>query len=120
MSKTRTKNISQFHYLSGRPFLAVKVYIGIEKGVRTENAGWNKQRENLDLKEEPLLLYRISDKTMQEASVIIDILHNKIVKNRYRRASKEVTPELLDEQILSHFKTKYHDLISQAKLRVSL
>ena len=111
-----TKDTSRFDYLRNRPFLAIEVLFGPEKGVHTERKGWSKERENIKLFDRPEIVYRISDKIMCRSVVIFDIMKNKLVKNRLRLASPDVDPLEFDQQIIQSITNKYADMITQARL----
>lgn len=97
-----TKDTSKFDYLRQRPFLVVD-YV-IRPTDRTERAGW---MANHTVEEHPRVLLRISPQTMCRATVIIDLLNDRIVKNRLR-----TTGTLFDDEALAHYKRKYADMVA--------
>jgi hypothetical protein len=101
------KDVSRLDYLRYRPFLVVELFIGPAAGVRTNKKGWNKNIDNVNITELPSVVNRISDKIMRRATIIIDILQNKIVKNR--EAGDH------DDEVLEFYKQKYSDTITSVK-----
>jgi len=115
----QTKTISKFDYLYNRPFLCIS-HFKQPKGenVKTERKDWMKDTQNVGIKEQPLLVDRIADRHMRQSSVIIDILNDRIIKNRLRmneESDSDIDNATYDAQILEYFKGKYADIIEQAK-----
>lgn len=110
-----TNDISRFDNLRHRPFLVINVSFHPAKGVRTERKGWKTDKNNIALQEHPQLVDRISNRILREATVIIDIISESVIKNRIRMSLDTVDPETLDAQVLQHFMGKYHDLIQQGR-----
>lgn len=97
-----TKDVSKFDYLRDRPFLVIDFFI--RPTGRTERKGWTKTYE-----EQPRVLLRISNKTLCRAHVIIDLVNDRVIKNRLRS-----TGRLFDDEALNHYKNKYADAIRSA------
>ncbi len=115
----RIKTISKFDYLYNRPFLCISHFKQPAAGrkVKTERKDWMKDTQNVTIKEQPLLVDRVTYKHMRQSSVIIDILGDCIIKNRLRsneESDSDLDPARYDTQILEYFKGKYADIIEQA------
>ncbi len=104
-------DVCKFDYLRYRPFLVIEVSIHPKRGVNTSRKGWKSDNENVDLRQTPTVVYRISDKILRRADVIVDIQNDKMVKNRLRMSQK-IDPNLFDKQILTYLKEKYKDVFS--------
>lgn len=102
-------------YLRGRPFLIVELSVHPAKHVRTERAGWRKNLGNVHVLDHPRIVNRISDKIMQRASIIIDLMNDCVIKNRHK-----ANAEMMDDEALQSCKRKYSDMIYHAKLAASL
>ena len=100
-------DVSSFDYLRKRPFLVITLLITPAAGVRTEHRGWAKEPDNLSIQESPTVVFRISERLLRQAEVIIDLRNNKVIKNRLRHAKEPVA----DETILRRCKEHYHDKI---------
>lgn len=71
------------NYLRNRPFMIITYSRKPQTGQATQVAGWGAGDEDAwDVTENMIIADRISDKQMQFADVIIDLLNNSIVKNR--------------------------------------
>ena len=92
-------------YLRGRPFLVINVIHSAAKGTRTERKGWHLTAENWQSNDAPSIVDRVSKKILENATVIIDLVNNKLIKNRYQDNSSE--------EILKHFTDKYPNEIAQ-------
>jgi hypothetical protein len=105
----------KFDYLRGRPFLVVELSVHPAAHARTERAGWRKNLGNVRVLDLPRIVNRISDKIMRQASIIIDLKHDCVIKNRHK-----ANAEMFDDEALKHCKEKYSDMIYHAKLAASL
>ena len=99
-----TQDSSKFDYLRDRPFLVVDFLIRPTE--RTERKGW---KESHTYEESPRVLLRINSKTLCRATVIIDLVYDRVIKNRLR-----ANGDLFDDEALKHYKTKYAGAIASA------
>lgn len=98
-------------YLRDRPFLIVDIYQVPNPRVRTNRKGWLNDPTNVTDKEHPTVVTRITDHHLRQASVIIDLLNDRVIKNRL----------VFDNVVvLSQYKNKYADLISRYGQSISL
>lgn len=93
-------------YLSKRPFLVIDMLHRPARGVRTENRGWTKEPRNWDITEVSRMVDRITPNLMRNATVIIDVMPNTLVKSRFTGDESEA--------VLKHFARKYAAMIAQA------
>lgn len=93
-------------YLRERPFLVVKIFTRPIKGVNTSRKGWMSDPRNTITDETPVVIERVSSKQLTEASIVIDLIGNIMVKNH---------TELSDEEALVIFTKKYSDIIEQGR-----
>ena len=107
--------MSAYDYLRHRPFLVVELFSRPGDGVRTERKGWRKSVGNIKVIDYPRVVNRISDTTMRRATVIIDLQHDKVIKNRYK-----CDGTAFDDEILVTYMSRYADVIEHAKLKASL
>ena len=101
----------KFAYLRNRPFLVVDIYItpAVPKGqerTRTERKGWMKNENNISHSEDPHIVDRVKDKHLTQATVIIDLLRDTVIKNRLDDSN---------EAVLTHYKQKYSSMINQGQ-----
>lgn len=99
----RVKDVSHLDYLRRRPFLVVIMFLKPPTGWPTERKGW---KEHSIVSERPSVVHRISTDHLRTAAVIIDVLNDRVVKNRF-------TDEMSDEEALRHFKAKHAGVIAQ-------
>lgn len=99
MSSTRDR------YLRNRPFLIINNTYEPSGTVRTEVKGWKDQPGALTNLEQPLLVDRVQASHLSRASVIIDVLNKKIVKNRYEEDPTAV---------MNHYLNKYKSAVMEA------
>lgn len=107
--------MSAYDYLRHRPFLVVELSSHPGENVRTERKGWRENLGNLKVYDHPRVVNRISDTTMRRAAIIIDLVNDKVIKNRYKADGSA-----FDDEILESCKKKYGEIITQAKLAASL
>lgn len=70
-------------YLRNRPFMVISYTRKPKVGVATQFKDWSGASEDAwDVTENMVVVDRVSDKMMQTADVIIDLLNNVTVKNR--------------------------------------
>ena len=112
---TPTKDVSRFDYLRYRPFLVIEVSTQPAANVRTGRKGWTESVKNLSFMENPSVVDRVSDKIMRQATVIIDIMNDVIVKNRLRLTTDKIDAATSDVEILEHYKMKYSDIVEQGR-----
>lgn len=93
------------NYLSKRPFLVVTAKFLPGDGARTAGAGWA-EKSGWNIAEEVAIVDRVSNKHLQNGTLIVDILEGKAVKNGFRNA----TPD----EAASHFLNKYKDQVKEA------
>lgn len=94
-------------YLRNRPFLVVNTMAQVRPGVSTHVKGWGDIETNWNIAEQATIVDRVSDKMLKESTFIIDIINNKVVKNRYSETATEDT-------VLKHFIPKYGQEITEA------
>lgn len=93
------------NYLSKRPFLIVNTTFTPGPGARTaqkdwaEKAGWN-------VIEDIAIVDRVTNKHQTYATLIVDILEAKCVKNGFTNVTRE--------EAMAHFMQKYKEEIKQA------
>lgn len=97
---------SKFDYLRNRPFLVIDQYLRPNGAVRTERKGW--QTHGGTHHDAPSIAYRISHLTLRRAAVIIDLLNNRVIKNRQQQTM------MFDDEVLAHYKTKCAQIIQPA------
>lgn len=93
-------------YLRNRPFLVINTTARPASHVRTHKTGWSEDGKNWNVFEQVSVVDSISDKNLRGATIIIDVLNNKVVKNRFSENADE-------ESVLKHFMGKYSDQIMQ-------
>lgn len=91
-------------YLRNRPFMVVKYIFTPGDGERTESKNWG-ENAKWNSNEHVTVEDRIKPKHEIEAHIIIDLLHKKLIKNRF--------PES-DEEVLKYFYKKYNKEITQS------
>lgn len=92
-------------YLSKRPFLVICTTYMPGPDIDTRKANWGSDKENWQRNEIPLIVDRVSDKLLQEADIVLDIMEQRCVKNR-----NDISPT----QITAHYLNKYGDDIQKA------
>lgn len=90
---------SRVDYLSHRPFLLIECVFVPEKHVRSESQGWSEEPKNWQTLERPRVVDRVTSSHLREAAVIIDVMRNRLVKNRFGSES--------DADVLAHYSKKY-------------
>ena len=93
-------------YLRHRPFLVITQTGRAARHVKTEKPGWAKDGANWDVTERPVVVDRVSDKMMTEASIIIDLLNTSLVKNRFQSSGQP-------EKVLEYYLGKYSNEVTQ-------
>jgi hypothetical protein len=93
-------------YLRNRPFLVITQTGRAARHVKTEVPGWAVEQNNWAVTERPVIVDRISDKMMTEASIIIDLLNTKLVKNRFAETGH-------DEKVMEYYLGKYSTEVTQ-------
>lgn len=92
--------------LRNRPFLVVNTIQRPQTGVNTNKAGWADEQGNWAIFENPYLVDRVSAKVMREATVIIDVLGSRAVKNRFDTVK--------EEEVVTHYVEKYKEQVKEA------
>jgi hypothetical protein len=87
----------KFDYLRHRPFLVIDFFT--KPTVKTERPGWTATAR---LVEHPRVVQRISHHTMRTATVIIDLLNERVIKNRLRDNGT-----MFDDEVLKHYRARY-------------
>lgn len=93
-----------FKYLRNRPFLLVFYRKLPAEGQNPSMKEFGKNGV-LDVREQTVVAWRVKDKDLREAHVIIDLVRGKIVKNGFSG-----TPNL---EVFKHFMEKHQQKISQ-------
>ncbi len=93
-------------YLRHRPFLVITQTGRPARHVNTTQPGWAVEGRNWDVSERPIVVDRISDKMMNEAAIIIDLLNTKLVKNRFDGTGP-------DDKILEYYLGRYSKEVTQ-------
>lgn len=88
--------------LHGRPFLVVNT-IFRPKGNDLKK-GWNEDQKNWDVFENPIIVDKVSSKMMADATVIIDLFANDVVKSRHT---------MKDTMTLDLYTSRYKDLCEE-------
>lgn len=70
-------------YLRNRPFLVITHVQRPSKSIDTRKAGWSTPDTEWDVSENMIVVDRIKTHQMNQATVILDLLHGKVVKNRF-------------------------------------
>jgi hypothetical protein len=105
MAKNRTVT-EKTDYRSHRPFLIIDMIHSPAPHVRTNVKGWMDVEGNLKTTEVPYLVDRLAPRHLRQATVILDVFNNKLVKNRFS--------DTTDEQVYQHYARKYGEHIMQA------
>lgn len=104
----------KFDNLRFRPFLVIESFVGPAEGVRTERKGWKKGKETQRVSEYPTVVDRITKKLMCRAEVIIDIVNDRLLKNRLR-GDKILDAKAYDSEIFAYYKDKYANTIKRGR-----
>ena len=95
-------------YQHQRPFLCIDKILFPRNGVKTGKP-WGKLQDNWDNREIPYVVNRITDKIAARAMVIIDLLDNKLVKNRHAE-----TDNASLATVIGYYRMKYAAQVQQA------
>jgi hypothetical protein len=101
----------KFAYLRQRPFLVIERYLvpanrrGLDR-VKTERKNWMQDERNISVEEYPSVVDAIKTQHMASASLIIDILRDRVIKNRLNES---------DDAVLTLYKRKYSNIIEQGR-----
>lgn len=93
-------------YLRNRPFLVVNIIHRAAKGVHTQKKGWAEVEGNMATYEQPSLVDRVNDTHLRNASVIIDVMKSKCVKNSFSDTNSD--------DVVRHYLEKYRAQITEA------
>lgn len=93
-----------------RPFLVVDIYSVPAKEAKTHKKGWGEAMTSWNTNEHPYLVDRITPKHLRQASIIIDINNETMVKNRFDDGTDGI-----NDDVMAHYTTKYAEYIQQAK-----
>jgi len=88
-----------FKDMRSRPFLVVKTISRPAAGIDTKVKGWADRKDAWTVYERVSIEDRVSDKSMREATVVVDILGGKCVKNRFGN----------DDNVAGHYMEKYKE-----------
>ena len=112
MSKhVSTQHVSKYDYLRNRPFLVVTFYHQPAEGARTGRKGWA-NLETVHTEQHPVVVTRISPNILRSATVIIDILRDRVIKNRLRDNAIA-----FDDEVLARYTSECATMIADAKQR---
>jgi hypothetical protein len=104
--------ISKFHDLRFRPFLVIEAYVQPASHMRTERKGWKDAKDSQIVSEIPSVVDRVNAKIMRRAEVIIDIVNDRVIKNRLQGDST-IDPVTFTAEILTFYKDKYSKIVKQ-------
>ena len=93
------------NYLSKRPFVVITNRYTPAPGSQTQKKGWA-EKSGWVINEEMTVVDRITSKHESYATVIIDVMETKVLRNRL--------PDLGNDDALRHYMTKYKAQIQQA------
>ena len=93
-------------YLRNRPFLVIGIISRPSQGVNTSKPGWAGVTGSTTVYEQPSLVDRVNDSHLKNASVIIDVINGKIVKNTFKD-----TPA---SEVVNHYLEKYRPQVTEA------
>lgn len=96
-------------YLRGRPFLIIKTFHRPAANVSTVLKNWGEQPDAWVSHETPMVADHINRSMMESATVIIDLVNSKLIKNRYSD-----TP---DDKVMEYYLNKFS---AQTKEGISL
>ncbi|CAM6053366.1 unnamed protein product [Sphagnum tenellum] len=85
---------------------AVDLHYFPAAGTRTHIAGWSNRDSAWETKENPYVVDRVNTKHLRQASVIIDIINQTFVKNRFTRNEPN--------EVMDHYRGKYADQINHS------
>lgn len=121
---TPTKDVSKLDYLRHRPFLVITATTRPAANVHTNRKGWNEDRKNVVVTEQPMLVDRITTRHLREATVIVDILQDRLIKNRLLNASAvKIRDEVRKHQAMAadlklRMKTMQAAELAEAKIEI--
>jgi hypothetical protein len=93
------------NYLSKRPFLIINTKFLPGPGAKTSTPGWT-ETSGWNVTEEVAIVDRITNKHRTYATLIIDILEAKCIKNGFEDSK--------NDDASAHFMTKYKEQIKEA------
>ena len=93
------------NYLRNRPFLVVKYLQTPNAESNTRVKGWGTDGK-WDVNESMVIVDRIKSRHQQEATIILDILEGKVIKNRFDEAG--------DGKVFAYYFERYKDDITKA------
>lgn len=88
-----------------RPYLIISFIKRPNKDVKTELPKWYENEDSVDNIEDYSFATKVTDKQLVSASIIIDLLSKKIVKNRHS--------EYDENEIVAYYHKKYGDEIKR-------
>lgn len=91
-------------YNRGRPFLVINRHATPSDGEHTSVKNWGKIGK-WKVEEEIIIVDRVTDKHIIQATVIIDILKREVVKNRYESKTDNNT-------VIKHYLSTYKDEVA--------
>ena len=81
-----------------RPFLVITHIKTVKPGTRTGLTGWMTE-DSFDIHEDMVVVDRLPDRMLRTASIIIDILGEKVVKNRYNVENSELYTQYVEKYV---------------------
>lgn len=93
------------NYLSKRPFLIITNKFLPSKGAQTQQKNWT-EKSGWQTNEEMSVVDRVTSKHTSMATVIIDVMEAKVIKNGFVESS--------NDEIMQHFMTKYKAQLTEA------
>lgn len=92
-------------YNKDRPFLVITEIMTPKQGTKTESANFG-LNDNFDHNESIVLVDRVTNRHITDASTIVDVLQRKLVKSRFRNVAEE-------KDIVDHFLQKYNEYVAE-------
>lgn len=93
------------NYMSKRPFMVITNRYTPGPNAQTQKKGWS-DVSGWVINEEMTLVDRITKKHETYATVIIDVMEAKVLRNRFN--------DMPNDGVLGHFMTKYKDQVQKA------
>lgn len=94
-------------YLRNRPFMIITYIRRPTTGQATQIKGWSKANDDAwDITENMIIVDRVSQKHLETADVVIDLLNNSTVKNRLG--------DVMDSTIIDGYVKRYYNDVKSA------
>ena len=81
-----------------RPFLVITHIKTVKPGIRTGITGWMTE-DSFDVHEDMVIVDRLKPRMTSHASIILDILGEKVVKNRYDVTNAELYTQYIEKYL---------------------